>query len=212
MPYDYLLNYIIIGDAGVGKSCLLLNFIGKGFRTEHSGTVGVEFGHRITDVGQKTIKFHIWDTAGQEKFKSLTRNYYRNAAGALVVYDVTRRDSFQNIVRWMEEVREHCNSEVSVVLIGNKCDLDEERQVSYEEGEALAKENNMLFLETSAKLAKNVEQAFLETGEMIMNKLERGQIQPKESLGIKTGPKSEKIKLGGETVNPAPNRANDCQC
>jgi len=93
----------IFNNLGVGKSCLLLNFIGKGFRTEHSGTVGVEFGHRITDVGQKTIKFHIWDTvdfhkrsesdnlkAGQEKFKSLTRNYYRNAAGALVVYDVTR--------------------------------------------------------------------------------------------------------------------------
>jgi len=114
----------------------------------------------------------------------------------------------------MEEVREHCNSEVSVVLIGNKCDLEEERQVSYQEGEALAKENNMLFLETSAKLAKNVEQAFLETGGMILNKLERGQIQPKESLGIKPGPKAEKIKLTGETTltQPGQPKTNDCQC
>jgi len=207
MTYDYLFNYIIIGDAGVGKSCLLLNFTGKGFRTEHSGTVGVEFGHRVIDVNQRSVKFHIWDTAGQEKFKSLTRNYYRNAAGALVVYDITRRESFNNIVKWLEEVKEHCNTEVAVVLIGNKCDLEEERQVSYKEGETLANENNMLFLETSAKLAQNVEQAFIKTGETVLDKLEKGIIQPKESLGIKHGPKTEKL-----VVTKPEQARNDCQC
>ena len=105
MSYAYLFKYIIIGDTGVGKSCLLLQFTDKRFRQQHDLTIGVEFGARNIQIAQKNIKLQIWDTAGQESFKSITRSYYRGAAGALLCYDITRRDTFNHLTRWLEEVR-----------------------------------------------------------------------------------------------------------
>ena len=151
---------------GVGKSCLLLQFTDKRFQPVHDLTIGVEFGARMVTLdGDKLVKLQIWDTAGQESFRSITRSYYRGAAGALLVYDITRRDTFQHLSRWLEEARQHAQSNMVIMLIGNKNDLEHRRAVSTEEGKKFAEENGLIFLETSAKTAYNVEAAFINTGE-----------------------------------------------
>merc|ERR1719158_1333825 len=155
MSYAYLFKYIII-DTGVGKSCLLLQFTDKRFRTEHDLTIGVEFGARLITIDDKQIKLQIWDTAGQESFRSITRSYYRDAAGVLLVYDISRRESFNHLNRWLEEARQNGNPNMTIMLIGNKSDLEHRRQVSTEEGKQFAEENGLIFIETSAKTAANV--------------------------------------------------------
>ncbi|KAD6454096.1 hypothetical protein E3N88_08802 [Mikania micrantha] len=144
MSYAYLFKYIIIGDTGVGKSCLLLQFTDKRFQPVHDLTIGVEFGARMITIDNKPIKLQIWDTAGQESFRSITRSYYRGAAGALLVYDITRRETFNHLASWLEDARQHANANMTVMLIGNKCDLAHRRAVSTEEGEQFAKENGLL--------------------------------------------------------------------
>ena len=129
MSYAYLFKYIIIGDTGVGKSCLLLQFTDKRFQPVHDLTIGVEFGARMITHDQKQIKLQIWDTAGQEAFRSITRSYYRGAAGALLVYDITRRDTFNHLTTWLEDARQHSNSNMVIMLIGNKSDLESRREV-----------------------------------------------------------------------------------
>uniref|UniRef100_A0A3B5A4K9 RAB2A, member RAS oncogene family n=1 Tax=Stegastes partitus TaxID=144197 RepID=A0A3B5A4K9_9TELE len=144
---------------GVGKSCLLLQFTDKRFQPVHDLTIGVEFGARMITIDGKQIKLQIWDTAGQESFRSITRSYYRGAAGALLVYDITRRDTFNHLTTWLEDARQHSNSNMVIMLIGNKSDLESRREVKKEEGEAFAREHGLIFMETSAKTASNVEEA-----------------------------------------------------
>eukprot|EP01017_Pseudomicrothorax_dubius_P013298 TRINITY_DN1579_c0_g2_i17.p2 TRINITY_DN1579_c0_g2~~TRINITY_DN1579_c0_g2_i17.p2 ORF type:complete len:211 (-),score=56.50 TRINITY_DN1579_c0_g2_i17:38-670(-) len=188
MSYAYLFKYIIIGDTGVGKSCLLLQFVDKRFRQKHEVTIGVEFGARMLVVDEKNIKLQIWDTAGQESFRSITRSYYRSAAGALIVYDITKRDSFKNISRWLDEAKQNGNPNMTFILVGNKSDLEADREVPFAEGEKFAKENGMIFIETSAKMATNVDEAFFRTAQEIYNRIKSGKIDiTNESLGIKIG-------------------------
>lgn len=188
MSYTYLFKYIIIGDTGVGKSCLLLQFTDKRFQPVHDLTIGVEFGARLINIDQHSIKLQIWDTAGQESFRSITRSYYRDAAGALLVYDITRRESFSHLTRWLEEARQNGNPNMTIMLIGNKSDLEHRRVVSTKEGEAFAKENGLIFLETSAKTATNVEAAFMNTAEKIFEKIKKGAYDPtREGNGVKLG-------------------------
>ena len=123
--YAYVFKYIIVGDSSVGKSCLLLQFTDQRFKAAHDLTIGVEFGSRTVPIdSQSNVKLQIWDTAGQESFRSITRSYYRGAICALLVYDVTRRETFQNLVRWMEEMLEHAYQRMTIVLVGNKKDLE----------------------------------------------------------------------------------------
>ena len=164
MSYAYLFKYIIIGDTGVGKSCLLLQFTDKRFQPVHDLTIGVEFGARMISIDNKHIKLQIWDTAGQESFRSITRSYYRGAAGALLVYDITRRETFNHLTRWLEEARQNANANMVIMLIGNKSDLEHRRAVATEEGVKFARDNNLVFLETSAKSADNVEEVGRERG------------------------------------------------
>lgn len=188
MSYAYLFKYIIIGDTGVGKSCLLLQFTDKRFQPVHDLTIGVEFGARMVTIDNRQIKLQIWDTAGQESFRSITRSYYRGAAGALLVYDITRRDTFKHLSRWLEEARQHSQSNMVIMLIGNKNDLEHRRQVTFDEGKAFADANGLIFMETSAKTAFNVEQAFINTAEKIHENIESGEIDvTNESHGIKVG-------------------------
>lgn len=188
MSYSYLFKYIIIGDTGVGKSCLLLQFTDKRFQPVHDLTIGVEFGARMVNLDDKLVKLQIWDTAGQESFRSITRSYYRGAAGALLVYDITRRDTFQHLSRWLEEARQHAQSNMVIMLIGNKNDLEQRRAVSTAEGKAFAEANGLIFMETSAKTAYNVESAFINTAEKIHGKILSGEIDvSNESHGIKVG-------------------------
>jgi len=149
----------------------LLQFTDKRFRQQHDLTIGVEFGARTIQIDNKNIKLQIWDTAGQESFKSITRSYYRGAAGALLVYDITRRDTFTHLTRWLEEVRQNGNPDTTIMLIGNKSDQDSRRQVTTEEGERFARENGLIFIETSAKTAANVEEAFINTTTVIYNNI-----------------------------------------
>ena len=187
MSYAYLFKYIIIGDTGVGKSCLLLQFTDKRFRSDHDLTIGVEFGARLITIDNKQIKLQIWDTAGQESFRSITRSYYRGASGALLVYDISRRETFNHVTRWLEEARANASANLVIMLIGNKCDL-ERRDVSYEEGEKFARENGLIFRETSAKTAQNVEEAFIQTARKIYENIQNNVYDlSSDNSGIKVG-------------------------
>merc|ERR1712224_328998 len=188
MSYAFLFKYIIIGDTGVGKSCLLLQFTDKRFQPVHDLTIGVEFGAKMVTIDSKAIKLQIWDTAGQESFRSITRSYYRGAAGALLVYDITRRETFNHLANWLEDARQHANPNMTIMLIGNKVDLEHKRVVTKEEGAQFAKDNGLIFLETSAKTAQNVEEAFVQTAEKIHKNIQEGVYElSNESTGIKVG-------------------------
>lgn len=202
MSYAYLFKYIIIGDTGVGKSCLLLQFTDKRFQHVHDLTIGVEFGSRMVTIDNKQIKLQIWDTAGQESFRSITRSYYRGAAGALLVYDITRRETFNHLASWLEDARQHANPNMTIMLIGNKSDITHRRAVTTEEGEQFAKEHGLVFLETSAKTAHNVEEAFINTARKICEKIEHGLDVSNETYGIKVGYGAGGSGGPGQTVNP----------
>jgi len=180
--YDYLFKFLIIGSAGSGKSCILHNFIENKFKEDSSHTIGVEFGSRIVNVGGKAIKLQIWDTAGQERFRSVTRSYYRGAAGALLVYDTTSRDSFNTLSNWLNDTRTLASPHIIIILVGNKKDLEEAREVTFLEAINFAQENDLIFLETSAKTGENVEESFLKCAKTILAKIETGEIDP-ETVG-----------------------------
>ena len=189
----------------MGKSCLLLQFSDKRFQQVHDLTIGVEFGARMVQVKGKQIKLQIWDTAGSESFQSITRSYYRGAAGALLVYDVTRRETFDHLTRWLEEARAHANANLVVMLIGNKVDLEARRVVSTEEGAKFAPEHGLIFLEASAKTAANVEEAFVGTAAAIYDNIESGVYDIRnESFGVKMG--AATLQQGG--VRPGTSLAN----
>ena len=142
-------------------------------------------------INDRQVKLQIWDTAGQESFRSITRSYYRGAAGALLVYDITRRETFNHLTRWLEEARQNSNSNMVVMLIGNKADLGHRRAVSTDEGEEFARQNGLVFMETSAKTASNVEDAFISTASSIYGNIVNGLYDvTNESLGIKVGVES----------------------
>ena len=176
--YDHMFRFIIVGDMAVGKSCLLLQFTDHKFRHQHELTIGVEFGGKTIEVKNKNVKIQIWDTAGQEAFQAITRTYYKGAIGAFLVYDITRKDTFEHITKWLNEVKANGSKDIFCILIGNKKDLEEQRQVKYEEGKKLAEENNLLFLETSAKTAENVQEAFSISAEKILEQIQKTGIDP----------------------------------
>nr|AAB28535.1 ras-related GTP binding protein possessing GTPase activity [Oryza sativa] len=169
--YDYLFKLLLIGDSGVGKSCLLLRFADDSYLESYISTIGVDFKIRTVEQDGKTIKLQIWDTAGQERFRTITSSYYRGAHGIIVVYDVTDQESFNNVKQWLNEIDRYASENVNKLLVGNKCDLAENRVVSYEAGKALADEIGIPFLETSAKDATNVEKAFMTMAGEIKNRM-----------------------------------------
>eukprot|EP01120_Amphizonella_sp_Union-15-10_P016528 TRINITY_DN8762_c0_g1_i2.p1 TRINITY_DN8762_c0_g1~~TRINITY_DN8762_c0_g1_i2.p1 ORF type:complete len:225 (-),score=42.05 TRINITY_DN8762_c0_g1_i2:95-721(-) len=179
-PYEYIFKYIIIGDTGVGKSCLLYQFTDHRFLPDTQHTIGVEFGTRTVDVLGKKVKLQIWDTAGQERFRAVTRSYYRGAAGALLVYDITRRSTFNHLTSWLTDTRNLTNPNTVIMLIGNKKDMESHRDVTHEEAKAFAEENGIIFLEASAKTGEKVEDAFLLTAQHV---LQQGQEAFKSSTG-----------------------------
>jgi Ras-related protein Rab-11A len=158
--YDYLFKVVLIGDSGVGKSNLLARFTRNEFNLESKSTIGVEFATRSIKVNKKIIKAQIWDTAGQERYRAITSAYYRGAVGALLVYDIAKQLTYQNVERWLSELRDHADQNIVIMLVGNKSDLRHLRAVPSDEARAFAEANNLSFIETSALDSTNVETAF----------------------------------------------------
>jgi len=158
--YDYLFKVVLIGDSGVGKSNLLSRFTRNEFNLESKSTIGVEFATRSIVVDDKTIKAQIWDTAGQERYRAITSAYYRGAVGALLVYDIAKHQTYVNVTRWLKELRDHADSNIVIMLVGNKSDLRHLRAVPTDEAKAFATENELNFIETSAMDGSAVESAF----------------------------------------------------
>ncbi|KAF9257813.1 ras-domain-containing protein [Marasmius fiardii PR-910] len=158
--YDYLFKVVLIGDSGVGKSYVLSRFTRNEFNLESKSTIGVEFATRSINVDGKTVKAQIWDTAGQERYRAITSAYYRGAVGALLVYDIAKHATYVNVTRWLKELRDHADSNIVIMLVGNKSDLKHLRAVPTDEATTFASENGLSFIETSALDASNVESAF----------------------------------------------------
>ncbi|KAJ3669175.1 hypothetical protein LUZ60_011125 [Juncus effusus] len=179
--YDYLIKLLLIGDSGVGKSCLLLRFSDGSFTTSFITTIGIDFKIRTIELDNKRIKLQIWDTAGQERFRTITTAYYRGAMGILLVYDVTDESSFNNIRNWIRNIEQHASDNVNKILVGNKADMDEsKRAVPTAKGQALADEYGIKFFETSAKTSLNVEEVFFSIARDIKQRLADSDAKPEE--------------------------------
>ncbi|KAI7896069.1 GTP-binding protein [Mucor mucedo] len=197
--YDYLFKIVIIGDSGVGKSNLLLRYTSDEFMEDSRSTIGVEFATKSLKIDNCFIKAQIWDTSGQERYKAITSAFYRGAVGALLVYDITRKPSFDHVDQWLKELREHTEENIPLVLIGNKLDLsDVNRQVSTEIARQYATQSNMLFFETSAYDATNVTDAFETMFEHVYKEL------AKSKLLQKTKEQVNDLAVGTKTVTLRP--------
>ena len=209
--FNYLFKYIIIGDAAVGKSNLLLRYAHGQFKDEYQLTIGVEFGAKNISINDKIYRIQIWDTAGQENFRSITRAYYKNSVCALVVYDITNRDSFNNISNWIEDCKNQSPKTIFMVLVGNKSDLSDKRVISIEEGRELAEKYNMIFFETSAKTGDNVDLIFFKSAEEIAKKIEQGYYDLENDCGIKQGiNQSRQIQIGDNANHKSKNESGCC--
>ncbi|KAI8140849.1 ras family-domain-containing protein [Fennellomyces sp. T-0311] len=197
--YDFLFKIVIIGDSGTGKSCLLSRFTNDEFNLESKSTIGVEFATKNVTIGDHRIKAQIWDTSGQERYRAITGAYYRGAAGALLVYDITRQSSFENVDHWLKELREHADNNITLMLVGNKSDLGENaREVSTDAAKEYASDNEMLFFETSALDASNVEVSFRTVFERVYDNLPKHVAQ--DEGGANGGPGANTIKLKPPTA------------
>ncbi|XP_077239385.1 ras-related protein Rab11B-like [Tasmannia lanceolata] len=191
--YDYLFKLVLIGDSGVGKSNLLSRFTRNEFSLESKSTIGVEFATRSIRVDDKVVKAQIWDTAGQERYRAITSAYYRGAVGALLVYDVTRHITFENVERWLKELRGHTDDNIVIMLVGNKADLRHLRSVSTDDGQAFAERESTYFMETSALESTNVENAFSEVLTQIYRVVSR--------KALDAGEEQAAVSLEGKTIN-----------
>ncbi|CAD8043459.1 unnamed protein product [Paramecium primaurelia] len=200
--YNYLFKFIIVGDTNVGKSCLLLQFTDSRFRNEHDATIGVEFGSRNLKINEKQIKLQIWDTAGQESFKSITRSYYRGSIGGILVFDVTNRQSFEDVQKWYNEIQGYACDKIEMVIVGNKIDLEERREVKTEEAKKFAQKFGFDYFETSAKTGENVDAVFESMANKVLAKIGSGEIDPTQEIyGIKIG----SIGIQSKPANPPTN-------
>ena len=175
--HDFLFKYILVGDSGVGKTCLMTQATHSTFSQNHQSTIGVGSGTRVLNIdGYPTTKVMIWDTAGTEVFKSIALSYFQGAIGAILVYDITRRYTYEHIMEWLSDTRKYSNPDCVIMMVGNKRDLSDERQVERKEAIDFAKSNNLLFIETSAKTAYNIEEAFSVLSREIYDRVQDGVI------------------------------------
>ena len=181
----YQIKCIIVGDSGVGKTCILYRYIKDEFN-EYEMTIGVDFFHKNMTINDKKLNLQIWDTAGSEGYKSITKGYFSNTACCILVYDITRPESFKSIINWIEDVRNY-NNDIDFILVGNKYDLKDERKISEEQGKALASEFDMKYIEVSAKTDYKIKDVFKIIFQLLYEKIKKNELDDdgKELNGIK---------------------------
>ena len=203
--YDLIFKLVLIGDSGVGKTNILTRYTKNEFSLATQTTVGVEFGSKIIKKNDKLIKLQIWDTAGQERYKSITSAYYKGSKGAFVVYDISRKPTFENVDKWIGELKTNASEDVLIMLVGNKSDLEDKREVQIDEVKKKAEQYKIAFCETSALEGKNIEQAFDSLIDEIAKKVEKEKLSEvkviKESIPITLDTNEKKEKNNGKNNN-----------
>jgi small GTP-binding protein len=169
--YDFTIKLLMIGDSNVGKTSILNKYVTNKFTDEFTTTIGIDFHIKRITVNNKIVKLQLWDTAGQERFRAVTIGYFRGAQGAVVVYDVTNRESFNNIKKWIKDIDKNCYKDIVIFLVGNKIDEIDNREVSTEEGKELSEEYNINHYECSAKTGKNIEELYFNIATIISKKI-----------------------------------------
>lgn len=193
--FDYLFKIVMIGDAGVGKSAIVHRFKYNTFVERHASTIGVDFLLKTITIDGKRIKLQIWDTAGQERFRTITQSYYRSAHAVIITYDITKVETFRNVKRWFKDVQKYAGNQVKKMLIGNKLDLEEDREIRQEEAKTFAEFHSMdEVLETSAKDSTNVEEAFYRLATMLKQGYQDEELGKNCQLG------SDNLVLNSRTV------------
>eukprot|EP01062_Namystynia_karyoxenos_P043244 TRINITY_DN3166_c0_g2_i1.p1 TRINITY_DN3166_c0_g2~~TRINITY_DN3166_c0_g2_i1.p1 ORF type:complete len:264 (+),score=77.33 TRINITY_DN3166_c0_g2_i1:118-792(+) len=219
--YTSLFKVVLIGDSGVGKSNLMMRYAADEFDFEQKSTVGVEFMTKSMKVGTgaaaRDVKVQIWDTAGQERFKAISRSIYKGSEGVMLVYDITQIRTFQNIGTWLEEVRVHVKYDGAIILVGNKCDLEDRREVQPADAEKYAKEHGLCFMETSALDNTNVDKAFEWLVQYILDARDGGPSQPagpQKGAGLKGGTTIKLDSVGPPARGAAgqPGKKGRCSC
>ena len=179
---DINLKILLLGDSSVGKTCFLLRFVEDSFTHNHISTIGVDYKIKLVNMNKQFIKLQIWDTAGQDRFRCITKNYFRGSDGIMLIYDITNQSSFNNIRNWISQIKDSLGEEARITLVGNKVDLESNRIVSTEDGMKLAKEHNFEFFEASAKENINIEEAFSNLSNEMLKKSTRGKIRSNSVL------------------------------
>ena len=191
--YDYLFKLLLIGDSGVGKSCLLLRFADDSWSDTYITTIGVDFKIRTLELDGKVIKLQIWDTAGQERFRTITSSYYRVSHGIIVVYDITNMTSLINVKQWMQEIDRYAKHDVSRFVVGNKSDLETQRAVPKETGQGFAASLGVPFMETSAKNSDNVGELFTEMAKEIKSRQKPAVAEPDGNANVDLRGSTKKV-------------------
>jgi len=208
--FDYLFKIVLVGDSAVGKSNLLSRFAYDEFDLDSKATIGVEFAPKNLEIDGKVVKAEVWDTAGQERFRAVTSAYYHGAVGALLVYAINARASFENAQRWLDELRTKAAEDMQIILVGNKSDLKDQREVTTEEGEAFARKNSVMFIETSALDKFHVEDAFKQLVTAIYETKTRGSAVPGSDEVVEE-PKGTTIVVSN-SKDTAPAEKKGCSC
>lgn len=210
--FDFLFKIILIGDSNVGKTCLVQSFKSGLFSERQQNTIGVDFTVRTLSIDGRRVKMQVWDTAGQERFRTITQSYYRSAHGAMITYDISRRDTFDSVERWLHELQRFGAANLVTALIGNKRDLEAERQVQFSDACKLAEEQGMLAaLETTAREAQSVEKAFVMMARQLL--LQNGlNVTPDTGDHVLLRTNSRTVISGPAPTHTARDKPQPCQC